>query len=294
MTKWKNRSGQGQSKRGRYDGKDTPGSIASCQRAGPVRGSSPWGAKEAKSTPGHGGGGARGRPAPPEARPLPLPARPRRSRKLGEGGRAKLPSESPGLGKPVVGPLRPAEPARELRDGARAMATPRHRPRVVPGPALGGLLLLLSVLALGRASPRLLDFPAPVCAQEVRLKPGGAGRSEDAGAVGNGGGVTSDRRRWEGRSGARRAVESGEGRRGCEGVGGPGSGRPGEELRGGPGRERDVEATPGVESRCVRRMRGTSRETTRAAAVSPAAGGRSDNSVGAFKLGDGDTRGWQL
>ncbi|XP_050020052.1 interleukin-17 receptor A [Alexandromys fortis] len=46
------------------------------------------------------------------------------------------------------------------------MATPRHRPRVVPGPALGGLLLLLSLLALGRASPRLLDFPAPVCAQE--------------------------------------------------------------------------------------------------------------------------------
>nr|XP_048300319.1 interleukin-17 receptor A isoform X1 [Myodes glareolus] len=42
------------------------------------------------------------------------------------------------------------------------MATPRHR----PGLALGGLLLLLSVLALGRASPRLLDFPAPVCAQE--------------------------------------------------------------------------------------------------------------------------------
>ncbi|XP_076423928.1 interleukin-17 receptor A isoform X1 [Peromyscus maniculatus bairdii] len=39
-------------------------------------------------------------------------------------------------------------------------------PRVVPGPALGRLLLLLSVLAPGRASPRLLDFPAPVCAQE--------------------------------------------------------------------------------------------------------------------------------
>lgn len=83
MTKWKNRSRQGQSKRGRYDGKGTPGSIASCQRAGPVRGSSPWGAKEAKSAPGHGGGGARGRPAPPKARPLPLPARPRRSRKRG-------------------------------------------------------------------------------------------------------------------------------------------------------------------------------------------------------------------
>ncbi|CAO2606405.1 Interleukin-17 receptor A [Lemmus lemmus] len=50
------------------------------------------------------------------------------------------------------------------------MATPRHRSRVVPGPALGGLLLLLSVLALGRASPRLLDFPAPVCAQGLTCR----------------------------------------------------------------------------------------------------------------------------
>ncbi|KAL1791147.1 interleukin-17 receptor A [Sigmodon hispidus] len=46
------------------------------------------------------------------------------------------------------------------------MGTPCRRPRVIPGPALGRLLLLLSVLAPGRASPRLLDFPAPVCAQE--------------------------------------------------------------------------------------------------------------------------------
>ncbi|XP_052030703.1 interleukin-17 receptor A [Apodemus sylvaticus] len=46
------------------------------------------------------------------------------------------------------------------------MATPRRWPRVVPGPALGWLLLLLSALAPGRASPRLLDFPAPDCAQE--------------------------------------------------------------------------------------------------------------------------------
>ncbi|XP_028616925.1 interleukin-17 receptor A isoform X1 [Grammomys surdaster] len=46
------------------------------------------------------------------------------------------------------------------------MATPRRWPRVAPGPALGWLLLLLSALAPGRASPRLLDFPAPVCAQE--------------------------------------------------------------------------------------------------------------------------------
>lgn len=46
------------------------------------------------------------------------------------------------------------------------MATRRCWPRVVPGPVLGWLLLLLNVLAPGRASPRLLDFPAPVCAQE--------------------------------------------------------------------------------------------------------------------------------
>ncbi|XP_051059512.1 interleukin-17 receptor A isoform X2 [Phodopus roborovskii] len=46
------------------------------------------------------------------------------------------------------------------------METPRRRPPVVLGPALGRLLLLLSVLAPGRASPRLLDVPAPVCAQE--------------------------------------------------------------------------------------------------------------------------------
>ncbi|XP_051011221.1 interleukin-17 receptor A [Acomys russatus] len=46
------------------------------------------------------------------------------------------------------------------------MGTPRRRPPVVPEPALGLLLLLLSALAPGRATPRLLDFPAPVCAQE--------------------------------------------------------------------------------------------------------------------------------
>lgn len=63
------------------------------------------------------------------------------------------------------------------------MVTRRRWPRVVPGPALGWLLLLLSALTPGRASPRLLDFPAPVCEQEVRE----AGRSEDAGAVGGGG-----------------------------------------------------------------------------------------------------------
>lgn len=95
------------------------------------------------------------------------------------------------------------------------MASPRRRPRVVRGSALGRLLLLLSALAPGRASPRLLDFPAPVCAQEVRTKPRGA---ECAGGPSG---------RWRG------------GR--CGGLGGPDSGGPGRaesppwELGGGPG-----------------------------------------------------------
>uniref|UniRef100_A0A8C6RPU2 Interleukin-17 receptor A n=1 Tax=Nannospalax galili TaxID=1026970 RepID=A0A8C6RPU2_NANGA len=46
------------------------------------------------------------------------------------------------------------------------MGSPRCRPPVVGGSALGRLLLVLSALASGRASPGLLDFPAPVCAQE--------------------------------------------------------------------------------------------------------------------------------
>uniref|UniRef100_A0A673V178 Interleukin-17 receptor A n=1 Tax=Suricata suricatta TaxID=37032 RepID=A0A673V178_SURSU len=48
------------------------------------------------------------------------------------------------------------------------MGTPRLGPPVVSGPLLGRLLLLLllSGLALVRASPRLLDHPAPVCSQQ--------------------------------------------------------------------------------------------------------------------------------
>ncbi|KAF6339508.1 interleukin 17 receptor A [Rhinolophus ferrumequinum] len=46
------------------------------------------------------------------------------------------------------------------------MGAPRHRPPVVPGPSLGLLLLLLSGPAPGRASPQLLDHPAPVCSQQ--------------------------------------------------------------------------------------------------------------------------------
>ncbi|XP_004773808.1 interleukin-17 receptor A isoform X1 [Mustela putorius furo] len=47
------------------------------------------------------------------------------------------------------------------------MGTPRRGPPVLPGPPLGRLLvpLLLSGLSLARASPRLLDYPAPVCSQ---------------------------------------------------------------------------------------------------------------------------------
>ncbi|XP_045868494.1 interleukin-17 receptor A [Meles meles] len=48
------------------------------------------------------------------------------------------------------------------------MGTPRRGPALLPGPPLGRLLvpLLLSGLSLARASPRLLDYPAPVCSQE--------------------------------------------------------------------------------------------------------------------------------
>ncbi|XP_038295433.1 interleukin-17 receptor A isoform X1 [Canis lupus familiaris] len=48
------------------------------------------------------------------------------------------------------------------------MGPPRRRPPVPPGSAPGRLLLalLLSPLAPARASPRLLDHPAPACAQE--------------------------------------------------------------------------------------------------------------------------------
>uniref|UniRef100_A0A2K6EGF6 Interleukin 17 receptor A n=1 Tax=Propithecus coquereli TaxID=379532 RepID=A0A2K6EGF6_PROCO len=45
------------------------------------------------------------------------------------------------------------------------MGAPRRQPPVVPGPPLGPLLLLLSALAAGHASLRLLDHPAPVCSQ---------------------------------------------------------------------------------------------------------------------------------
>ncbi|XP_032700408.1 interleukin-17 receptor A isoform X2 [Lontra canadensis] len=48
------------------------------------------------------------------------------------------------------------------------MGTPRRGPPPIPGPPLGRLLvpLLLSGVSLARASPRLLDYPAPVCSQE--------------------------------------------------------------------------------------------------------------------------------
>ncbi|XP_004438898.1 PREDICTED: interleukin-17 receptor A [Ceratotherium simum simum] len=46
------------------------------------------------------------------------------------------------------------------------MGAPRRWPPVFPGPPPGLLLLLLSGLAPGRASPRLLNHPAPVCSQQ--------------------------------------------------------------------------------------------------------------------------------
>ncbi|XP_032329231.1 LOW QUALITY PROTEIN: interleukin-17 receptor A [Camelus ferus] len=50
------------------------------------------------------------------------------------------------------------------------MKAPRCRPSVSPGsparPPLLLLLLLLRALGLGRSSPRLLDYPPPVCAQQ--------------------------------------------------------------------------------------------------------------------------------
>ncbi|XP_016069299.1 PREDICTED: interleukin-17 receptor A isoform X4 [Miniopterus natalensis] len=46
------------------------------------------------------------------------------------------------------------------------MGAPWRRPLVLQGPPLGLLLLLLSAPAPGRASPRLLEYPAPVCSQQ--------------------------------------------------------------------------------------------------------------------------------
>lgn len=137
-----------------------------------VKGSSPCGAEEAESAPGQrrGRGQRKPRPAPtpPTRSPAPAPGGAGSPGKDAVRGRR---ARVQGWASPSRDPaVRPSQP-RALRDSAGAMGTPR----VVPGPALGRLLLLLSVLAPGRASPRLLDFPAPVCAQEVRQKPGGAG-----------------------------------------------------------------------------------------------------------------------
>jgi hypothetical protein len=77
------------------------------------------------------------------------------------------------------------------------MGARRRGPPVVPEPALGLLLLLLSAPAPSRASPRLLDHPAPVCAQEVR--PRGA-REGDRGQRSHGVWRTAAGRRGRGRS----------------------------------------------------------------------------------------------
>lgn len=129
------------------------------------------------------GGGARGgastcahrrrraqRGAGPRPKPCPSAARPRRAWKPEAGEEEPVLSFSEeGEGQ---GPC-PAEPqpraARALRQRG-TMGTPRRGPPVLPGPPLGRLLvpLLLSGLSLARASPRLLDYPAPVCSQAVR------------------------------------------------------------------------------------------------------------------------------
>lgn len=185
--------------------------------------------------------------------------------------------------------------------GPRAMATRRGWPRVVFGPALGWLLLLLSSLAPGRASPRLLDFPASVCEQEVRE----AGRAER--------GCRGRRGWWGGRRRVVKRCQRGgrrEGRRDCEGPSkvpravASAKGRTAQ-APAGLGRmkvrPRNSEEVPGMGAAWRRAgndsasgvaVRGSSRETTRAAESLVAR--RGDNSVRASKLEDEGTRGWQL
>lgn len=115
-------------------------------------------------------GGAAGRCSP---RPAPSagPPRPAGSRKRAEQSRrgTSRPKEAPGRSLAAPAPRAPSPP-----DGAGAMGAPRRGPPVFPGPPPGLLplllllLLLLSGLAPGRASPRLLEHPAPVCSQQVR------------------------------------------------------------------------------------------------------------------------------
>lgn len=122
---------------------------------------------------------------PEEGQPRPSPAPSGRPSGEPEAGRKRRPGEvdlrQSSARKACRGPSLSGGASGE-RSATRpgAMATPRRWPRVVPGPSLGWLLLLLSALFRGRASLRLLDFPALVCSQEVSE----AGRSEDAGAVG--------------------------------------------------------------------------------------------------------------
>ncbi|XP_034502054.1 interleukin-17 receptor A isoform X4 [Ailuropoda melanoleuca] len=110
-------------------------------------------------------------PAPRRSRPKPCPSA---ARPLG-GWKPEAGEEEPALSfsaaegevqgrSPAAPQLRAASAPRQCG----AMGTPRRGPPVLPGPPLGRLLLplLLSGLAPARASPRLLDHPAPVCSQE--------------------------------------------------------------------------------------------------------------------------------
>ena len=111
-------------------------------------------------------------PAPRGSRPKPCPSA---ARPLG-GWKPEASEEEPTLSFSADGEAQgrsPAAPHLRAASAPRqcgAMGTPRRGPPVLPGPPLGRLLLplLLSGLAPARASPRLLDHPAPVCSQEVR------------------------------------------------------------------------------------------------------------------------------
>ncbi|XP_047597048.1 interleukin-17 receptor A isoform X2 [Lutra lutra] len=121
------------------------------------------GARGGASTCAH-----RGRRAQRGAGPRPSAARPLRSWKP-EAGEEELVRSFSEEGE-AQGRC-PAEPQPRAASALRqrgTMGTPRRGPPLLPGPPLGRLLLplLLSGLSLARASPRLLDYPAPVCSQE--------------------------------------------------------------------------------------------------------------------------------
>ncbi|KAM8784901.1 interleukin-17 receptor A [Rhynchonycteris naso] len=81
------------------------------------------------------------------------------------GGGCELRTADPGEG-PGVPLLRPHLCAARPATVSEAMGVPRCRPPVLLGPPLALLLLPLCGPAPGRASPRLLDYPALDCSQQ--------------------------------------------------------------------------------------------------------------------------------